>query len=570
MADDSAEARPGGEDPAAAESGLEHSSESAAAGPDPWATATPGRPAFAAEPGLPSPAPGPDQTPIRPAPRRPGAELRVLALAARDGLIAIAAALVVAFVALLVVVYSSVSHVSFGFKSFYTSAAELTGGSFGVPDRLSMSADLSQLMAAVSQGADSASPADLGGAATPMPFSVGFDLRMTVWLLPILALTIVFLLGRRAERKSPAAAPGPVLLRALVSGVAAALGVLVLALTSHQTRTSLDFSSLGKTASALDLQAMFPNLRAQTGLATGFVFLGPPLLVFLAATLGRAGVWLRVPSPDRRVERLRAVLGPWAAAARSAWLQARIVGVLAGLVLWVRVFIAAADDHTSSGHLLLIALAGVLLLGNLAVYGAFLGFGVPLTAALSSNVGPLLAGMAGGASPSGGGSPSGGASPYLNALNGTKASFGLFSPHGEWIVWLLFAVAVIGTLAPVLLGRRFSRFAVRGEDYPLSGFWRPIVIGALGALVVVVVGALSMKIAMSLGTAGDMAVSASIGPNLFVALGVVALWFLFGYLAIALATRSPRPGDGGAMPPAEPENPVTAALAGAGEEIVGS
>jgi hypothetical protein len=252
----------------------------------------------------------------------------------------------------------------------------------------------------------------------------------------------------------------------------------------------------------------------------------------------------------------------------------RIIGVLAGLVLYVRIFISATRDSTVSGHLPLVALAGLLLFFNLAVYGGLIGFGATLTGGMGAS--GLLAAAAGGGGPDSSGDGSSG----LGSLAGAHTGLGLFDAHGRWFLWLLPAAVLVGTLAPLWLSRRVRRFAVRAEDYPLAGFWRPLVLGVLGALALVLLGKLSMELTMSFAGVNGMGVSASVGPNLFVALGLTALWLLLGYLAIASVHRPPRPGGGfdapgqgdgfaGAVPPAEAANPVTAALFNADEETVG-
>jgi hypothetical protein len=468
------------------------------------------------------------------APTRPIDELRAMAVAARDGVIAVASALLVAFVGLLIVVYVSVSHVAFGLKSFYSSAALLTGTGLGVPDRTAMSGDMSQFLTATGNGTSAS-------AAAGMTYSITLDLQVTVWLLPFLVLTIAYLLSRRAERKRASAEPWRVLLRALVAGFGASLGVLVLALTSHQSQTGLLPAGLDTSVPGTsELTSMLPSSGGQSELVAAFAFVGPLLLVFLASLLGRTGVWLQTPSLNRRIERARTSLALWAPAARTAWLQARIIGLLAGLVLWVRLFIAAAQDHSMSQHLGVVALAGILLFLNLSVYGAFIGFGVTVSATVGTAFSGVLANAASSGSLDSGSTGSAGSSG-LDALKGASTGLGLFSEHGQWIVWLLFIAVVIGTAAPVLLSLRGRRFAVRAEDYPLRGFWRPVVLGVLGALVLVLAGRLSMGMTADFAGAGGMDVSASVNPNLLAALGLTALWFLLGYLAISFITGSPRP-----------------------------
>jgi hypothetical protein len=375
-----------------------------------------------------------------------------------------------------------------------------------------------------------------------------------VWLLPFLVLTIAYLLSRRAERKRASAEPWRVLLRALVSGFAASLGLLVLALTSHQNQSGLLPSGLDTSVPGTSaLTSLFPTSGGQSGLVAAFVFVGPLLLVFLASLLGRAGVWLQLPSVDRRVERVRTSLALWAPAARTVWLQARIIGLLAGLVLWIRLFIAAAQDHSMSHHLGVVALVGILLFFNLSVYGAFIGFGVTLSAAAGAGYSGAIANAASSGALTSGSSGSSG----LAALKGANSGIGLFSEHGQWIVWLLFIAVVIGTVAPVLLSLRVRRFAVRAEDYPLRGFWRPVVLGVLGALVLILAGRLSAGMTADFAGAGGISFSGSVDPNFFAALGLTAFWFLLGYVAISFITGSRRPSGGDNDPidlmPQEPE-----------------
>jgi hypothetical protein len=125
-------------------------------------------------------------------------------------------------------------------------------------------------------------------------------------------------------------------------------------------------------------------------------------------------------------------------------------------------------------------------------------------------------------------------------------SIGIFGSFRPWVVWLLLAAAVVGTLVPAPLARCAVRAGrLRGADHPLSGVWRATLAGLLAALVWVLLGAFSYSTSMSTsGISGpSLRLSESAGPSLLAAVGLTAAWLSLGYLATSIAAGL-RPGVG--------------------------
>ena len=478
--------------------------------------------------------PGSSAPEVRQGPGLAG-ELRALALVARDGVLCVAAALAVSLAGLTAIVYTVATRVTVPFSDFYTWAAWLTGASFGTPVHYAFSGDVGLGDANGQSGSGSSG---LGPSLPSLNFADGLELRLTVWMLTLLAVVLAFLLSRRAEGRTGSGQPWRVVLRACGSGVFAALVVLLLAETSNGSQLT---SPSGSPLLSSLISIPGETGHGAAGLTAVYAFLGTLLIVFTASLLGRLGVWIRIPHHGRRSERARIELARWAPAARTAWLQARIVGLLAGLSLLIYVIVEADGNQSTSAHLFPIVLGGILLFGNLAVYGALGGFGATLYASIAMSYSvPGLGQIADDTAMNSDGS----AAPS-RTLEGLSA--GLFGEHRPWIVWVLLAVAILGTAAPVLLARRTRRFAVRAEDVPLLGVWRPAVLGAAAAAAAVLLGRLSATMSTSFGGAGATGTGSetgSVGPSLLASIGLTALWFCAGYLAISLAAGN-RPSRGG-------------------------
>jgi hypothetical protein len=132
-------------------------------------------------------------------------------------------------------------------------------------------------------------------------------------------------------------------------------------------------------------------------------------------------------------------------------------------------------------------------------------------------------------------------------LDRVSRSIGIFGSFRPWVVWLLLAAAVVGTLVPAPLARCAVRAGrLRGADHPLSGVWRAATLaGLLAALVWVLLGAFSYSTSMSTsGISGpSLRLRESAGPSLLAAVGLTAARLSLGYLATSIAAGL-RPGVG--------------------------
>jgi hypothetical protein len=406
-----------------------------------------------------------------------------------DGLVALGTAIAVAALGLVIVVYTATSHVNGGPGDFFAVAVWLTGASLGVPVHLANSATL--------PGAPHLETNTVQG-------------RAVVWLLTAIVLVLAYRLARRRERLRPSASLAQLSVRTLLTALAVTLSLLVLALTT--TRASV----FGQTPADV-FTGVYSTSRI--GLEPGFVFAGPLLLTAVAALAGAAiATTLRC--------RVAGELARWGLVFRLAWRQVLVIGTITGVTLLV--YACTEIGQRSSGRETALAVIGLtLLLPNLTIYGTLGGFGTTFFyGATEVSIGP-------------------GIHPRSSNVSHSIGIFGSFRP---WIVWLILAAAVVGTLLPALMARRAERSGrMRGVDYPLPGVWRATLTGLLTALAVVLLGALSdtQSTSLSFGPAdsgSSLHDRLSAGPSLLAAAGLTAVWFSLCYLAASIATRSARPG----------------------------
>ena len=412
--------------------------------------------------------------------------------AVADGLIALGAAVAVAALGLVIVVHTATSHVNGGPGDYFAVAVWLTGASLGVPVHL-------------------ANTATLPGA--PQLETNAVQGRAIVWLLTAIVLVLAYRLTRRRERLRPSASLAQLSVRALLTALAVTLFLLVLALAT--TRASV----FGQTP-ADAFTGVYST--SSIGLEPGFVFAGPLLLTAVAALAGAA----TATTPR---DRAASELARWGPVLRLAWRQVVVIGTITGVTLLV--YACTEIGQHSSGRATAVAVIGLtLLLPNLTIYGTLGGFGTTFFyGATEVSIGP-------------------GIRPGSSSVSHSVGIFGSFRP---WIVWLMLATAVVGTLLPALIARRAERSGrsgrKRGADYPLPGVWRATLTGLLTALAVVLLGSLSdtQSTSSSFGPPGSSSSlhdRLSAGPSLLAAAGLTAVWFSLCYLATSIATRSARPG----------------------------
>jgi len=458
------------------------------------------------------------------APGRPGPALLSAAdllPAARDGLLALAAAFVMALLAVVLVVLVGFngSNVHVGFGDYFSTALWLTASSLGAP----LSGSISESM---NLGSDTS-----GLASGNLSFAMSLSLRLTVWLLTIIVLLLTYRFARQREREAPSFSLGQVVARAALPAVAVSAALLILALV---TRRSDPFGAMGYLNGSTGGTAGLQGASGSLGIDTPLVFLGPLLLVFALALLARLGVWIHLMSADPHAMRMRTQFGRWTPSFRVAWLQMRVIGTLVAVGIWVYLAYEVISQHELSHGGVAALLAGLFLLPNFAVYGTFMGFGVTLYASVTG-LGALFSGIAA-TDTSGSGSDGG-------VPTNTGASVGLFGSDRPWGVWLLLLAVLIGTLAPAVLARRGGRFAVNPADYRSNGAWRSVLLGIVTALVVTLLGALSLSVGVGMGggtatSVDGLSVTEAFGPSLLGAIGLTALWFLLSYMAVSLALQN--------------------------------
>ena len=445
---------------------------------------------------------GPVPPEPEPARRRALVQQADLLHAVVDGLIALGAAIAVAALGLVIVVHTATSHASGGPGDFFAVAVWLTGASLGVPVHLANSATL--------PGAPRLETNAVQG-------------RAVIWLLTAIVLILTYRLTRRRERLRPSASLAQLSVRALLTALAVTLLLLVLALATTRAsvfgRTPADaFTGVYSTSSI--------------GLEPGFVFAGPLLLTAIAALAGAATATTTATTPRGRAA---SELARWGPVFRLAGRQVVIIGAITGVTLLV--YACTEIGQHSSARATAVAVIGLtLLLPNLAIYGTLGGFGTTFFYGdIEVSIGP-------------------GIRPESSSVSHSVGLFGSFRP---WIVWLILAAAVAGTLLPALMARRAERSGGSGRSgcsgrrsgagYPLPGVWRAALTGLVTALAVVLLGTLSYAQSTSSafgppGSSSSLQESLSAGPSLLAAAGLAAVWFSLCYLAASIAMRSARPG----------------------------
>jgi hypothetical protein len=398
-----------------------------------------------------------------------------------DGLVALGAAVVAAMLSVVILLYGASFHFYGGPGDFFAVGVWLTGLSLGVPLRETNSATVpgGHVLATASAA----------------------EGRAIAWLLAAIVLVLLFRLVRRRERAQPSAGGTQLAVRALLTALVVTLVLLVLALVT--TRASVFGTSFSSVYNA--------GLRSSSsiGLEPGLVFAGPLLLSAVAALTGAATATALPPRAVGQLARWRPVF-------RLAWRQVVVIGAVTGVTLLVYVS-AETTKHSGGRETAVTVLALLLLLPNLAIYGTLGGFGTTFySTARVTGLGP-------------------------GHGTGASDSIGIFGSFRPWIVWLMLAAAVAGTLLPALLARRAVRAErIRGADYPLSGVWRATVTGLVAALGCVLLGAFSYTTS-SATLAGfhrlSFHQSDSAGPSLLAAAGLTAAWLSLGYLATAIAVR---------------------------------
>jgi len=440
--------------------------------------------------------------------------------AARDGLLALAAAFVMALIAIVLVVLVGFngSNVHVGFGDYFSTALWLTASSLGAP----LSGTISESMN-LGSGTSGLASGDLS-------FAMSLSLRLTVWLLTIIVLLLSYRFARQREREAPSSSLGQVVARAALPAVAVSVALLILALV---TRRSDPFGATGYLNGSTGNTDGLQGASGSLGIDAPLVLLGPLLLVFALALLARLGVWIHLMSADPHAMRLRTQLARWTPSLRVAWLQMRVIGTLVAVGIWVYLAYEVIAQHELSHGGVAALLAGLFLLPNFAVYGTFMGFGVTLYASVTG-LGALFSGIAATDTSGGGGAPT-----------NTGASVGLFGGDRPSGVWLLLLAVLIGTLAPAVLakrGGRGGRFAVNRADYTPDGAWRSVLLGIVTALVVTLLGALSLSVGVGMGGTGtsvdSLSVTEAFGPSLLGAIGLTALWFLLSYMGVSLALQN--------------------------------
>jgi hypothetical protein len=380
-----------------------------------------------------------------------------------------------------------------------------------------------------------------------------------VWAVTFLLFFLWMRSGRRREAAEPSGSPGQLALRSAVPAFGVSLGLLVLAVASNASNVFGLLNSVfgglggssgsgsgsggtdpfgnggtdpfgtfggggsGDSGTAYELGAAAPGggLHSSIGVSPGWVFFGPLLIAFAAFLVGRFTAVARRAAGDPGGEWIRRLLAPWRAAARVAWIQLRAVAVLAGVAaLAYAEYQALTADGSSARQKAALAILAVLLLPNLMVGGALIGFCVSLAE-----------------------------STTLGALGWPGAKIGLFGNSRPWMIYVLLATAVVGTLLPWFLVRTRRR-VVQSAAFSPGQVWRSALLGALAGLFAAVLGQVSES-----GTSGFEAMGISIKAGLtYSVIGAVvagAVWCAAGYLAVSLLVT-----------PRAPRNPAVAAPAG--------
>ncbi|MBS2965082.1 hypothetical protein KGA66_18640 [Actinocrinis puniceicyclus] len=530
----------------------------------PVAAALPVQPAHQA----PSAAYGaPPETAAGPLLRGPGLIGRADLLAAvRDALVPLVGVLVLVFALVvgLAFLLSSSSHG--GFHDWFTSSVILLAGALGAPAAMTVGGGDSPGSATDPFGSNS-----LGSNSGAMTSAVSVDLsiRLTVWAVTFLLFFLWMRAGRRREAAEPSAYPAQLAARSALPALATSLGLLVLALVSSGSgvfgmRDALlggasaglggtpggadpfgnggtdpfgGGSGTGGSGAAYDIGAVADGgggPHSSLGVSPGWVFFGPLLIVFAAFLVGRLTAVARRPAGDPGGEWVRRLAAPWRAAARVAWIQLRAVGVLAGLAVLVYAeYQALTADGSSARQKTALAVTAVLLLPNLMVGGALTGFCVTLFAGVT-----------------------------LGAIGSKGTKIGLFGNSQPWMIYVLIAAAVAGTLLPWFLVRTRRR-VVQSAAFAPAQVWRAAVFGAVAGLVATLLGQASLS---GLYGIGGMDISAKVGLTYSMIGAVVAgaVWCAAGFLAVAILVTPRAPG----VAPAASAGPAPQAWPGASQAQV--
>lgn len=435
----------------------------------------------------------------------------------RDALLPLLVVLVVVFgvVVGLAWLVSSTSHG--GFQDWFTSTVVLVAGALGAPAKLS-----------VNGGGDDSG---FGAGGLNLNLTLDLSVSLTAWSITFLLFFLWMRSARRSESVSPSASPLQLVARSVVPALGVSLALLVLALLSSASDVfnlvgSLTGSDSGLTVpggtdpfgsgggggvggsgAAFTIGAASDSvngLHSTIGVSPGWVFLGPPLIAFAAFLVGRLTAVARRPAGDPGGEWIRKLIAPWRGSARIAWTQLRAVGLLAGLVVLIYAEYHLLTASGASGREKVAeAIVAVLVLPNLMVGGALTGFCVTLSNGLT-----------------------------LGLAGSPNDEIGLFGNSRPWLIYVLIAAAVVGTLLPWFLVRTRRRVVNPAAFAPIQ-VWRAAVFGALAGVVAAMLGEVSMSGSSGLGSFGG---SSTVGLIYSVIGAVVAgaLWCAAAYLALAL------------------------------------
>lgn len=429
-----------------------------------------------------------------------------------------------------------------GFQDWFTSTVVLVAGALGAPTSLTYS-----------DGAVNGSAPGQG--VFGFNVSLELSLSLTAWTVTFLLFLLWMRRARRSEAASPSASPLQLAARSALPALGVSVVMLVLALVSSASDVFNLVGSLAGNNSGLTAPGgtdpfgnggtdPFGNFggggggsgaaftlgaaggaggpHSSIGVSPGWVFLGPLLIAFAAFLIGRLTTVARRPAGDPGGEWIRRLIAPWRGGARIAWTQLRAVGLLAGLVVLIYAeYEVLTAGGTSGRQKAAQAILAVLLLPNLMIGGALTGFGVTLSDGLTFGPASMFA-----------------------------VKVGLFGNSRPWLIYVLIAAALVGTLLPWFLVRTRRRVVNPAAFGPVQ-VWRAAAFGALAGVTAAMLGELSVSGSSGMGTLG---LSTEIGLTYSVLGAVVAgaLWCAAAYLALAfLVTPRAARAVAGASRPAD-------------------
>ncbi|MGH3417961.1 MAG: hypothetical protein ACRDSS_15930, partial [Actinocrinis sp.] len=248
------------------------------------------------------------------------------------------------------------------------------------------------------------------------------------------------------------------------------------------------------------------SVHSTIGVSPGWVFLGPLLIAFAAFFIGRLTTVARRPAGDPGGEWIRKLTGPWRAAARIVWIQLRAVAPLAGIAVLIYAEYHILDASGTSGRDKAgFAILALLLLPNMMTGGLLTGFCVTLFAGVS-----------------------------ISVFGGQGSEIGLFGNDRPWLIYVLFAIAVLGSALPWLLVRTRRR-VVDAAAFAPGGFWRAAVVGAIVGLIIAVLGQFqltgSIGSSLGLGLGGGLTLGATYSTLAAILAG--AIWSTLAYIAVS-------------------------------------